>query len=354
VHKSEVKVYLTKSHRGEAIAKKLKGNSMKTAFRLALLPLLLLTRMAPLVDAQDLAPAVTHNTWTSGAATPIPVSSSTAAVIANNIYVVGGNDAAGTTASGIVADVQIYNATTNAWSAGVPFPTGIEWPSSAVVKSVLYVFGGTTDGSTATNAVWAYSPKTKTWTGKAAMPTARWGSQAVVEKTTNIIYVIGGYGGNGDYVAAVESYNPTTNAWTQQAPLLLADDSPAAGLVGTTILVADGSQGGAEITGYAEGYDATTNAWTSLAVDPAARVESCSGAVGAKLYDAGGYLNNGGSAGSVNESFQLSKNKWATLAPMPQGTMFGSSAVYKGRLYCIGGWAAWLGTPINNVQIYQP
>jgi N-acetylneuraminic acid mutarotase len=96
-------------------------------------------------------------------------------VIKTAIYVVGGNDANGTDPSGIVADVQIYNTATNAWSAGLSFPTGIEWPSSAVVKNVLYVFGGTTDGSAATNAVWAYNPKTNAWTGKASIPTARWG-----------------------------------------------------------------------------------------------------------------------------------------------------------------------------------
>ncbi|MGA9352277.1 MAG: hypothetical protein WBV46_01215, partial [Terriglobales bacterium] len=66
-------------------------------------------------------------------------------------------------------------------------------------------------------------------------------------------------------------------------------------------------------------------------------------------------LNNAGGAASVNESYQLSKNKWTTtLASMPQGTMYGSSAVYKGQLYCMGGWTTWVGSPISNVQIYQP
>jgi N-acetylneuraminic acid mutarotase len=299
-------------------------------------------------------PEVTHNTWTSGAKMPTAVSSSTAAVLKNEVYVVGGNDATGTDPSGIVADMQIYNPVTNAWSAGASFPTGIEWPSSSVAKNVLYVFGGTTNGSTATNAVWAYNPKTNAWTGKAAMPTARWGSEAVVEKKTNVIYVIGGYDGKGGYLANVESYDPATNTWTEESPLLLADDSPAAGLVGTTIVVADGSQAGGQVTGYTEGYDAAANSWTSFTADPTARVESCSGGIGSKLYDAGGYLNNGGAAATMNDSFQISKNKWTTLAPMPQGTMFGSSAVYKGRLYCFGGWASFSGPAIKNVQIYQP
>jgi N-acetylneuraminic acid mutarotase len=324
---------------------------MKTAFRL-ILASLLIVGTASLGKTQ--IAEVTHNTWTSGTAMPTPVSSSTAAVIKTAIYVVGGNSAAGFGGNGLVADVQIYNPATNAWSTAASFPTTIEAASSAVVKNVLYVFGGTADASTATNAVWAYNSKTNACTGLAAMPTARWGSQAVVEKKTKIIYVIGGYDGKGNSLATVESYNPATNTWTEQAPMLLADNSVAAGLVGTTIVVADGSTAGGQVTGYTEGYDAATNSWTSLAADSTARVESCSGGIGAKLYDAGGYLNNAGAAGTVNESFQLSKNKWATLAAMPQGTMFGSSAVYKGKLYCFGGWATFSGTPLNNVQIYQP
>jgi large repetitive protein len=294
------------------------------------------------------APAVTHNTWTSGAALPTAVWGASAAVVKNEIYVVGGENASNT----IVADVQVYNPKTNAWSAGVSLPTPLLVPSATVVKNVLYVFGGYT-GAAATNAVSAYNPKTKTWTAMADMPTARYESTAVVEK--NVIYVIGGIASNGDYVATVESYNPATNTWTEEAPMLGTKLSPAAGLLGTTIVAADGATQPGQITGDTEGYDAATNTWTELTADPTARVFSCSGSIGSKFYDAGGYLNNAGAATTLNESFQLSKNKWTTtLAPMPQGTMIGASAVYKKQLYCIGGWATWEGTPINNVQIYQP
>ena len=180
---------------------------------------LLIVGTASLAKAQ--IAEVTHNTWTSGTAMPTPVSSSTAAVIKTAIYVVGGNSAAGFGGNGLVADVQIYIPVTNAWSTAAPFPTTIEAASSAVVKNVLYVFGGTTDALTPSNAVWAYNSKTKTWTGVAAMPTARWGSQAVVEKKTKIIYVIGGYDGKGNSLANVESYNPATNTWTEEAPMLI-------------------------------------------------------------------------------------------------------------------------------------
>ncbi len=208
-----------------------------------------------------------------------------------------------------------------------------------------------------TNAVWAYSAKTKTWTAKAAMPTARYTTAAVVEK--NIIYVLGGVNTSGEFIATVESYNPATNVWTEEASMSGSKQGPAAGLLGSakagyTILAADGATQPGQITGDTEGYDAATNKWTEFAADPTARVFSCSGSVGSKLYDAGGYLNNAGAATSLNEYFLLSKDKWTKLAPMPQATMFGASAVYKGKLYCIGGWTTWVGSPIDSVQIYQP
>jgi N-acetylneuraminic acid mutarotase len=208
------------------------------------------------------------------------------------------------------------------------------------------------------NAVWAYNPKTKAWSGRAAMPTARFSTVAVFEN--NIIYVMGVAVSSSDFVATVESYNPATNIWTEEAPLLGSKLSPAAGVQGTlktgyTIVVADGATQPGQITGDTEGYDTATNTWAELAADPTSRVCPCSGSIGAKLYDVGGYLNNAGAASAVNESFQLSKNKWTTtLAPMPQATMLAASAVYKGQLYCFGGWATWVGAPISNVQIYHP
>ncbi|MGO8985439.1 MAG: Kelch repeat-containing protein [Terriglobales bacterium] len=220
-----------------------------------------------------------------------------AAVLKDEIYVVGGGN--GTEA---VADVQIYNPATNAWSSGPSYPVAISEQSAAVVKNVLYVFGGNAGGGTPSNAVWAYNPKTKAWTGQAAMPTARFSTTAVVEN--NIIYVIGGAVSDSNFVATVESYNPATNTWTEEAPLLGSRLSPAAGLQGTpktgyTIVAADGATQPGQVTGDTEGYDATTNNWTEFASDPTARVYSCFGSIGAKFYDVGGYLNNAGAAATV-------------------------------------------------------
>jgi len=285
-----------------------------------------------------------HNSWANGTALPTAVQSSATGVLSSKIYVVGGWTTAPT------ADVQIYNPATNTWSAGTSLPTATSGATAAVVNNVLYVFGGYTGSFT--NAVWAYNPTTKTWSGKAAMPTARNGAVAVVEK--GIIYVAGGYNGT-DFLATVESYNPATNTWKEETPMQGSKDFAAAGLIGSTIVVADGSNASGSVTGDTEGYNATANTWSGLTADPTAREGSCSGAIGTLFYDAGGYINNGGAATTVNESFALSTKKWTTtLAPMPQGTMFPASAVYNGLLYCFGGESTWLANPIKNVQIYQP
>ena len=126
----------------------------------------------PLQAQTEAAPAVVHNTWTSGTPMPTAAFLTAVGVLKGQIYVVGGCTVPG---GGVIADTQIYDPATNTWTAGVSLPTPLCDGTAAVVKNVLYVFGGTPSGSAQnyTNAVWAYSPKTKTWSSKAAMPTIR-------------------------------------------------------------------------------------------------------------------------------------------------------------------------------------
>jgi N-acetylneuraminic acid mutarotase len=289
---------------------------------------------------------------------PTAVVGSAAAVLQGQIYVVGGYNN-----SAVVADTQVFNPATNAWSAGVPLPVPLENAAAAVVDGVLYVIGGddSTGGSPPTNAVWAYNPKTKKWHRRAGMPTARNVAAAVVANSN--IYVIGGWDGvfSGNGLATVESYNPTTDRWTEEAPLAVGKWHPSAGTFGTTvtgytIVAPDGAAQccPSGFTGDNESYNVSTNEWTSLNADPTARGFACFGSIGSRLYVAGGN-DTQGPALSVTESYRLSENTWRTpLAPIPQATIEPASAVYKGRLYCFGGWTAWNGSVLDSVQIYQP
>ncbi len=290
---------------------------------------------------------VVHNSWSSGAAIPTGVQWPMTGTVGSLIYVVGGY-----TATVGVTDNQIYNPGKNTWSTGAPIPTATAQGASAVVNGILYVFGGSDNGGgTVTNAVYAYNPTTNSWSSKTAMPTARCSAAAVVEK--GIVYVIGGY--NGSRLSTVESYNPVTDTWTTDASLLTGKSEISAGLIGTTAVAAGGFTSGG-VTGDTEGYKASTNTWSTLTADSVYRNGACAGAIGGNLYSADGN-DNSNNAFSVNESFSLAANKWTTLTAPPQAMTDAGPVVFGGQLYCFGGSSfanAFHGTVYSNVQIYQP
>ena len=171
----------------------------------------------------------------------------------------------------------------------------------------------------------------------------------------NIIYVIGGTDGHNRF-NTVEAYDPETDTWTEEAPLIVGKSEPSVGLVGTTIVAADGFSASGD-TGDNEGYNASTNSWRSLTADPTGRNEACTGSISGRLYIAGG--SNGGVTNntSVNESFNLSTNKWATLAAIAHPVAGAGSAASRGLLYCFGGGDSTIsfqGKVFNFVQIYRP
>lgn len=319
---------------------------MKTTFLAVSLLFLSTALMAP---AQTPA-IVHHNTWSYGAPMPVALDGTAVAVLEKEIYVIGGGNDNGTTS----ADTQIYAPATNTWSTGVPLPVPTGNGCAAVVNNVLYFIDGiigTAGNGQDTSAVWAYSPKTQTWTPKAPMPTARRSVVCVAEK--GIIYVMGGYN-NWTFLSTVESYDPATNTSQSEPSMLFPESDVSAGLIGTTILVTNGS--GGYVDGHNQGYNVATNGpWTQLAPDPTLRQGTCAGSIGGRLYSAGGWDVVNSAALTLTESFTLSKDKWKTLAPMPQGTMgLGRSVVYKGQLYCFGGEYSNGGNPVGTVEIYQP
>jgi hypothetical protein len=116
----------------------------------------------------------------------------------------------------------------------------LSFPQSAVVSGLLYVIGGYEGTSqTPSNLVQIYNPTTNAWTTGATTPNARGSVAAVVDGTS--IYIIGG-NGLTDRLTTVEKDVPSTNTWTEEAALLSGVSELSAGLLGSTIVAADGSR----------------------------------------------------------------------------------------------------------------
>jgi uncharacterized repeat protein (TIGR03803 family) len=289
-----------------------------------------------------------HNSWSSGAAMPVAAEAAAAVADGSNIFVVGGYNS-----TGFLDNTQVYSTATNKWSTGGALPAAIRGGAITEVKGLIYFFGGyNTAGST--NTVYIYNPATKKWTtGTSPMPTTRGDAAAAVED--GIIYVIGGsVQFQGERLNTVESYNPATNTWKEESPMLDTKSEPSVGVIGSTIVSADGYNPANGDTGDNEAYDVATNSWSALTPDPQPRDEACSAAIGGNLYVSGGV--DSGNENNSTEAYTLSSNKWTTLTTMPQWVSYGAGATEGGQLYCFGGGSSntFGGSYYTNVQIYQP
>ena len=149
------------------------------------------------------------------------IGSNNASVAYNNkIYTVGGKrtvNIGGYNSIQFSNTLQVYDPTTNSWSAKANMAQGREGLAAVVLNDKIYALGGA-NGSLPDSldesylrSMEEYNPATNSWTSRAAMNTIRseFGAAAVNGK----IYAIGGKS-SGNAISSVEEYNPDTNTWT--------------------------------------------------------------------------------------------------------------------------------------------
>src|SRR5918998_4280131 len=91
--------------------------------------------------------ATTESFWTAGAPMPTPRTEVTAAVLEEDIYVIGGFDEFGQ----VTDIVEVYNIANNTWSTSVPLPEPLHHTAAASFNGKIYVVGGYTAPWSPTN-----------------------------------------------------------------------------------------------------------------------------------------------------------------------------------------------------------
>jgi N-acetylneuraminic acid mutarotase len=135
--------------------------------------------------------------WTQKAAMPTPRDRFSVAMVNDELYVIGGNDA-------VANVVEAYDPATDTWQEKAPMPTPREETGAAVVDGKIYVVGGyyQSDPGHVLDTVEVYDPATNTWNVETPLAAARY---SVIMATLNgALYAMGGYA-NGGAVDTVES-----------------------------------------------------------------------------------------------------------------------------------------------------
>jgi N-acetylneuraminic acid mutarotase len=249
------------------------------------------------------------------------------------LYVIGGHKDVGVYTQ--LATLFAYDPKTDSWTNKTAMPTARRWPGACVVDGIIYVIGGGCMFSPATNAVEAYDPKTDTWVTKAHLPTAR--SAVGACAVDGIIYAIGGAigtisAGNMQGLATVEAYDPKTDQWSPKKPL----PTPSA-------FVPANAVNGIIYTFYDKAtfaYDPTTNGWTRKAPIPAWSLNSrfsASSPVDGIVYLFGGSSQDGSTTYNLSVAYDPVQDKFTAKRKMPMTCNAAACATIDGKIYHSGG-----------------
>ena len=263
----------------------------------------------------------------------------------------------------IVLLVQIESFAEQNWEGVSQLPTDRWGLAAAVVEDNIYIIGGTLNnnvrGPDGTSIVEVYDPHTNTWRQVADMPTPRtYPYTAVVNGS---IYVFGGWynekGGKIKYPVVVEAYDPETDTWTEKKDMPVSRVHPAIGVVEEKIYIIGGSTGwGPEHVRRMDRvdiYDPATDTWEQGAKMPTPRDPYLGGVVNNRIYVISGYGFPAGQVVPVIEEYDPISRQWRKMKDMLQVKSSFRTVVVKDEIYVIGGING-LNQYLATVDVYHP
>lgn len=196
--------------------------------------------------------------WAELSQKPTPTTDIQAVVLGGKVYVPGGR-----TRSSTVTDVfERYDPRSEQWEQLPKLPAPRSGYALAALEGKIYLFGGW-DGSTYRKEVFEYDPDQARWRPLPDMPTARAFADAAV--VPDGIYVLGGENETGPlrsnevYIPAQEAAQP----WARKTPLPQPRSRFGTAVALRTIHVIGGASGAVPIR-----YNVGTDSWESFAPAP--------------------------------------------------------------------------------------
>ena len=239
------------------------------------------------------------------------------------------------------------------WQTVTKIPEPRAGAAAVELDGEIYVIGGRSQTSRATNSVFLYDPESNTWSdgddAPAALKNERTNAAAAV--LDGKIYVIGGRGQGGEVLQSVEVYAPELDEWLDFPDTKRQREGAAAIVLSGNLFVIGGSDQGERALDTVERFDVENDRWDEISewrLDRP-RVSSAAAALNETVYIFGGF-NTFGPVGQVQEYDALSGSVASTDMPLARGAL--AATTVNREIFVMGGRSQ--DRILDVTQIFRP
>jgi Kelch motif len=279
-----------------------------------------------------------RGTWRLEHDSPTPAPEAGAVTIGRYVYFVGGQRP-----NPGEPQVLRFDPRTGEYRSEPEAPVAIDHAVVAKHDGEVILVSGYIDGETATNRMWAYSPKTRKWR---ELPSMRYPRGAAAGATVgDKLYVAGGvyeYGNEHEPYRFLEIYDFKSHRWRAGPDMPTARHHFGVGVVDGKLYFAGGRRRDKLRLNAFEEFDPATNRWTVLPPVPTGTGSPAVTAIDGKVVVAGGgrEIVKNADEGTVLRAayaYDPATRHWTRLPNMRRARHGAVAAAAGGRVYVFRG-----------------
>jgi Kelch motif len=223
-------------------------------------------------------------------------------------------------------------AATSEWDTNAPLPLPRTEVAAALVGNEVVVLGGFTSDGGASRRADAYSPARDSWRRLPDLPIGVHHAMAV--GAAGKVYVLGGYAATGATLRTV--FVLESGAWRALPRMPFPRAAAGAGVAGRRIVVAGGVGEGRRLARNALVFDLRTRRWSS-APGPTPREHLGVTSLAGTVYAIAGRTSGLDTNLLHFESWRLGQSRWQRLQPIPDSRGGTGAAALRGQIVSAGG-----------------
>ncbi|MEM9191116.1 MAG: hypothetical protein AAGF12_18180 [Myxococcota bacterium] len=302
------------------------------------------------VDAQTDAEVAA---WRSETSTNLPLQEIAAVTLDDQIYVFGGFESDGGGFPNVVATVQIYNTSTQSWSAGPALPGPRHHIMVTTDGANIYAIGGMSNRSfDLVNTAWVLRPGEESWESLQSLPEPR--AAGVAGVICDKIYVAAGQGRGGRLADSTLVFDLSLGTWGTEAGIAEPREHTYGFVHDDELWVVGGRMNSLSSNSTrVEIFSPVSGQWRD---GPPLR--TARGGHGVALLDGVAYAIGGEQRDrALTDAERLVIGPgatWEPIDPLPTPRHGHAQAAAAGKIFVIGGADRPIFAAVNKVDSFQP